>query len=396
MNDLPARVAALAPTTPVDPEGLDAARRLLDARLLDARTLGARADEAVGLPARTRRRAVPRVVLTGAAAVVVAATAFVVSTLAPQADPAPGPGGPPIGAGVLPPLPAAAAADAQCRAYLLGDPLQHETTVGAQDAARTDGVAEVAAWLPGLTPDALRVTVERSPCGQAEPAAVFYAADGTGGVSLYPGVADPWPGQRAPDDVEVRGLPGRTLSPDAGHHFVSWVEPDGVRWFVVANGMDVPELVAWLDGVPLAGTTVGPDAAAPGMQRVADLPAPTEGASSLVTWWLTFAGGGESDTDGDGLSEVQAGVSQLTVTLGGADPVEARYSWAIPGRVTTEVHGRPALFSSGHEGFSILTWDDGAREYQLWGAATVEDAVRLAESVQPVALDDPRVLALLD
>jgi hypothetical protein len=388
MSDLLARVAALAPTTPADPDGLAAARALVEAR----------AAEAPGsLPVHRTSRRVPRVVLTGAAAVVVAATAFAVSTFAPRADQIPDTGPQQVGVGLLPPLPAAAAADSACRAYLLADPMQHGTDVrGAQEVARTPGAADVASWLPGQSPVGLDLTVTSSPCGQAEPAAVFYEPSGAGGVSLYPGVADPWPGYRSPDDVDLRGVQGRTLSPDAGHHFVSWVEPDGVRWFVIGNGMSVADLVAWLDTAPLSGSSVGADASVPGMQRVPDLPPPADGPSTVVTWTLWFAGGGEVDPDGDGMHDVQPGLSQLTVTLGDADPMEAAYSWALPGRVTTQVHGQPARFSSGHEGFSILTWDDGGRRYQLWGAATVEDAVRLAESVQPVALDDPRVVALLD
>lgn len=389
MTEILDRVAALAPTTPVDPDGLTAARALLAARL----------DEPLSpsvVPLRAARRRAGRVALTGAAAVLVAGVAFVVTTFAPQPDPAPGPSRGLVAPGVLPPLPAAAAEDDECLAYLLGDPLLHETVVtDPDDLATTPGADQVASWLPGFTPDSVRVTTTHSPCGQTEPAAVFHDPTGAGGVSLYPAVADPWPGLRAPDDVAVRGVTGRTLSPEAGHHFVTWVEPDGVRWFVVGNGMDVPALVAWLDTLPLSGQTVGPDATYPGMQRVADLPPVIDGPSDVVTWSLMLPGPGETDADDDGLSDVQPGISQLTVTLGEADPMEAAFSWAVPGRVLTQVHGHPARFSSGHEGFSILTWADEGRVYQLWGAATVEDAVRVAETVQPVALDDPRVLAAL-
>ncbi|NNH08364.1 hypothetical protein HLB10_14900 [Cellulomonas fimi] len=331
-------------------------------------------------------------VLVGAAAVVLTGVAVVVGPALTDrgTDTAP-----PAGAmsGMFP-LPAAAAGDARCLTDVLRGGGGYQQP--ARELLDTPGLDAAARTLRDVEPVRLGIEVSDFPCGQAVPAAVFYAPDGSGGISLYPDVADPWPGLQAPDDLTVRGQSGRTLSPDAGHHFVTWVEPDGTRWFVVANGLDVPALTAWLDTVPLSGTTVAPDATAPGMQRVADQAAPAPGPSRVIAWDLGYGDAEPVDADGDGYDDgVPAGVMSLHVEVGAAEPVESALSWAIPGRQVTTLDGRVAVWSSGHEGGSALRWSDGTRTYLLMGAPTLDDALALAQTVQPVALDDPRVVALL-
>lgn len=388
MTDILDRVRSLAPAVPADPAGLAAAQDLLDTwASTDARPGPAHPG---AVPASRTRRA-GRVVLVGAAAVVLTGVAVVVGpTLTDRGTDT----APPVAMSGIFPLPAAAAGDPRCLTDVLRGGGGYQQP--ARELLGTPGLDAAARTLRDVEPVRLSIEVSDFPCGQAVPAAVFHAPDGSGGISLYPDVADPWPGLKAPDDLTVRGQSGRTLSPGAGHHFVTWVEPDGTRWFVVANGLDVPTLTAWLDTLPLSGTTVAPEAAAPGMQRVPDQATPEPGPSRVLAWDLGYGDAEAIDADGDGYDDgVPAGVMSLHVEVGAAEPVESALSWAIPGRQVTTLDGRVAVWSSGHEGGSALRWSDGTRTYLLMGAPTLDDALALARTVEPIALDDPRVQALL-
>ena len=211
---------------------------------------------------------------------------------------------------------------------------------------------------------------------------------------LYADVADPFT-HVSTGTVPVRGTEAHVLTPPAGHHFVTWTEPDGIRWYVVARGMTVAQLASWLDATPLAGVTVGADASFPGMVRTPDLVRAPEGPSTLWTWDATYTGVSPARID-SGYSDTPAGAVTLRVLVGPQDDPTARLSWAIQGRVVTTVDGIPATYTPHTEGGSLLTWSKDGATFQLFvGAHTLDASLAVAAQLEHVALDDPRVTSVL-
>lgn len=385
MNDVMTRLSALAPRLPVDPDGLAAAHAIVSA-LVD--------DEVAGVGAvprawRRERRRRSRIALIAAAAVVVAGVGFVASTVLPSRVTEKVP---PTLAGAFP-LPAAAAGDPRCLVDPIAPSGQEDGAAGAA-VASVPGAADAAYLLPGAGPTSLTAATESYPCGQAAPAAAFYAPDGSAGISLYADVLEPtFAREHKAKDVSIRGATGRIITPPAGHHFLTWVEPDGTRWLVIAQGLTVGGLVAWLDSATLSGRTVAPAVAAPGMQRAQQSSLGNTHTKRVIAWEAMYDKG--SVRTGEGMDGPAPGTMDLRVSVGGTDSVAAGLSWAIPNRVVTQVNGYLAEWSSGHEGGSELDWtDDEGRTFQLFGAASLDEALELAGHLEHVTFDDPRVTAL--
>lgn len=339
-------------------------------------------------PVRRRRR---RLVLVGVAAVVLATAAVVGAPLWPTSAPSPEGGGAPLGSFFV--MPASAADNPNC----LTDPLAPGTSrqsIGSADLQSTPELAAASYLVGGVTPESLTIRGETYPCGVALASAVFYDPAGTGGISLYADVADPFT-RVSTGTTPVRGTEAHVLTPPAGHHFVTWTEPDGIRWYVVARGMTVAQLASWLDTAPLAGVSVGPDASVPGMVRTPDLAHAPEGPSTLWAWDATYAGLSTARVE-KGYSDTPAGAVTLRVLVGPQDDLTARLSWAIQDRVLTTVDGVPATYTPHSEGGSLLVWSKDGATFQLFvGAHTLEASQAVAAQLEHVALDDPRVTSRL-
>ena len=327
----------------------------------------------------------------GAAAVVLAAVAVVGAPMWPTSAPNQEGGGAPLGSFFV--MPASAADNPKC----LTDPQSPGTSLQSIGAADLQSVPELAAasyLIGGAAPDGLAIRGETYPCGVALADAVFYDPAGTGGISLYADVADPFT-HVSTGTVPVRGTEAHVLTHPAGHHFVTWSEPDGIRWYVVARGMSVAQLASWLDTAPLAGVSVGADASVPGMVRTADLARAPEGPSTLWAWDVTYAGLSTARVE-SGYGDTPAGAVTLRVLVGPQDDLTARRSWAIRDRVLTTVDGVPATYTQHSEGGSLLVWSKDGATFQLFvGAHTLEASQAVAAQLEHVALDDPRVISRL-
>ncbi|ROS23728.1 hypothetical protein EDF34_2788 [Cellulomonas sp. PhB150] len=264
-------------------------------------------------------------------------------------------------------------------------------------AAKLQSVPELAAasYLIGSEgPEHLRVRSDTFSCGQAFPSAIFYDPAGSGGISLYADVADPFT-HESTGTVPTRGTDAHVLTPPAGHHFMTWTEPDGVRWFVIARGMSVAQLASWLDTAPLTGVTVGTDASVPGMTRVPDIAPTPAGPSTVWTWTAEYAGVAPSRVV-DGYEDVPAGAVTLDVRVGAVENPAASLSWALPGRVITTVDGAPAWYVPHSEGGSVLAWTKDGATFRLYvGAHTLQASQAIAAQLEHVALGDPRVTSRL-
>jgi hypothetical protein len=184
------------------------------------------------------------------------------------------------------------------------------------------------------------------------------------------------------------------LTPPAGHHFVSWVEPDGVRWLAIADGVSISELVRWLDTATLAGTHVPAATQAPGMVR-APLTSTAQNAIPAVTYtWEADYGAPARTPDSGGVQALPRGYASLQIVVGPSDPVVSQLSWGHIGDIVTSVNGEPAVYNPNSEGGSLLRWTHHDATYRLFvNAHSLETSLELASRVEPVAVNDPRVIA---
>lgn len=311
------------------------------------------------------------------------ATALVVGgVLIPQAGGAPG-GGPQLAEylGVA----AARAADGSA-----ADCFEGGEAVTLPDRASWTGNPEITAMATLLPPGAgaapLRGVSARgvtSRCAPAVPAAVFYDDAPVRGVSVWPDVAQPYDPGEGLVEREVRGQAGQLMALPDGELVLSWVEPDGVRWLAEGSGLSADDLVGVLDGLHLSGHEVAADGLPAGYTAAEPQP-----AASATTWtWEVQCGSPGAAWTNDRLI--------LVVRTQGKPPAAfaARYAQGV---TFTQVNGRLAVFVDGGAGDGTVFWQADGLSYALAGHADAEGLVTLAEQLQPVAPDDPRVMAAPD
>jgi len=251
------------------------------------------------------------------------------------------------------------------------------------------GSPEIAAMATLLPPEAgaapLRGvsaggTVSR--CVPAVPAAVFYDDAPVRGVSVWPDVAQPYSDGDGLVDREVRGQVGQLMSLSNGGLVLSWVEPDGVRWLAEGSGLSADDLVGALDGLHISGRAVA-DGAPAGYTAAEAQP-----AASATTWrWeVQYGSPGAAWTDDRLILVVRTQATPPAVFA-------ARYAQGV---TFTQVNGRLAVFVDEGSGDGTLYWRTDGLSYALAGHADAEGLVTLAEQLQPVAPDDPRVMAAPD
>ncbi|MCR6688769.1 hypothetical protein [Cellulomonas sp.] len=206
----------------------------------------------------------------------------------------------------------------------------------------------------------------------AIPVAVLHDPAGERGIVVFRDVTEPFRGaEEILTDATVRGYPAQVLSPPAGHHFISWTDDAGIRWFAQANGVTVPELTAVLDE---ALDDEGFAAAPPGFRAV---PVPPHDAAGTVYRWAVQYDEGP--------------FVYLEVTSPARVPVEVYATW--PGeREFTTVGGHRAVFTPEDQGGAGLRWTTDAASFRLIvEGADLASLREIAEHLEPVTVDDPRI-----
>jgi hypothetical protein len=211
---------------------------------------------------------------------------------------------------------------------------------------------------------------------------------------------------------ELRGQPAMLAANGSEFVAFTWAEPDGGHWEIRAEGMDEAGVRAvgealQLDSSPEDGrppAQIPAEALPPGFQVVAQaptVPGPAAESGSLTTWTVQV-GESEAVSTGfecqlevatqEGWAEVVAsgrGVGDRVVTVGGRDAL-----WG-PALGTSPASLPPGLavnelrweLAPGFVASLACGWWDGPDR----GTLPLEDMVPIAETLEPVAPDDPRL-----
>ncbi|MFD7309478.1 hypothetical protein [Promicromonospora sp. NPDC059942] len=214
-------------------------------------------------------------------------------------------------------------------------------------------------------------------CAGRVAAVVFAdAADGRA-VAVYAGkmgVDVPLP-RASLDQAEVGTLP-------SGDHYVQWIDELGDPWTAQAGGISTEEFRAILQSL-----TYGPDGSATGPvpDGFEQVEAPEVEPGTTLYLWRMY----HDDVN-----------SYLWVTWPVTTPIEAGIADGSDYEAV-DFDGRTALYGKGLQGTGSnppsLKWDrDGARFWLLDAGADLETLKARARSVQPLELDDPRLVPFLD
>ncbi|GEA85221.1 hypothetical protein [Cellulomonas gelida] len=341
----------------VDPTSLDRARARVEADRREVVSLG-----------RARRRT-RRVVLVAGLSVAAAALAVVVPVLGRGETETPSPV-----ARILGVIPAAAVGE-NCSNQQdpVPGPADPDRPVARDQWARIPAVRGLLHLVGDRVPEHSAVSSGPGVC-DAIPVAVLHDEPGRRGIVVYRDVTEPFRGVGPTlDDATVRGFAAHVLSPPAGHHYVAWTDDDGIRWFVEANGMTVPELVATLDSaLDDTGLAAVPD------DYVAVPVPPHDPTGTVYRWTVQYDEGG---------------YVYLEVTSPARTPVDARASWPGEQEYTT-VAGVRALYLPQEQGGAGLRWSTADASYRLVVAgADLAQLREIAEHLEPVSPDDPRLPA---
>jgi len=275
---------------------------------------------------------------------------------------------------------AADGAEADCRlgygsAVDLGD-LDDRADIAALAVLFRDGTD--VALLRGIS-----AHQDEGQCPPPVPALVLYDLEPLRGISVWPDVANPYDGDTGLVSTQVRGVRGEFMTLDTGTRVLSWVEPDGERWLAEASGVDADELVAVLDAMQIGDDdTVSADLpdgfeAAPVSPPTTDLVMPE--------WTVQYGSPG---------AEWTADRVIVNVTEAYAPTAALAASWS--GFTPSQVGSHVALYDAGDGVFGSLRWDADGRSYVLTGTGGIQRLVMLAEHLEPVAVDDPRLMDVPD
>jgi hypothetical protein len=222
---------------------------------------------------------------------------------------------------------------------------------------------------------------------------VLYA-DGTPvrAVALYTDVANPYSGEGGLADVALRGATAEVMTFDDGGRVLSWVEPDGKRWVAWAGGFAEDEAVGLLDALALVADGGVEASSVPDGLLSADVPPQTTERRQVQFGMLYGSSAATPSPD-----RVNVSVSAVP---------SASVEWAAtgaPGVVLTEVDGHLAEYLPGPEApesfgadYGRLRWSTGGLTYFIDGSGGMERLVALAESLEHVAPDDPRMVAAVN
>lgn len=216
-------------------------------------------------------------------------------------------------------------------------------------------------------------------CPPPIPALVLYDLEPLRGISVWPDVANPYDGDTGLVSTQVRGARGELMTLDTGTQVLSWVEPDGDRWLAEASGVEVDELVAVLDAMQIGDDdTVGADL--PDGFEAAPVSPPT--TDLVIPEWTVQYGSPGAEWTADRVI--------VNVTEAYVPTAALAASWS--GFTPSQVGGQVALYDAGDGVFGSLRWDADGRSYTLTGTGGIERLVILAEHLEPVAVDDLRLM----
>lgn len=295
----------------------------------------------------------------------------------------------------------------------------------------TDGLRFLPTWLPeGMAVDATAdlpegdnssvhtgQSVRRTTwqCRHADPALTLWASGGDATVEAAIHVEGPYPGGvdlSTPEGVspgldleetDLRGQPAsrHVVRPAGGPERIgfAWTEPDGVGWWISGVGVDEATIRAVADALQLNGAA---DTGTP----AADMPAearpegfevawqadgvPAVADPVQATWSASFANAACYVIFETGQFQAPAGVREYFFGSTGMQ-VTVR---GEPGLVTSYGGGPP-------EGGTELVWQESPTVVGRVGCNNNSDPtydpgiepetlVRIADSLEPVAVDDPR------
>ena len=234
-------------------------------------------------------------------------------------------------------------------------------------------------------------------CPPAMPSAVLYSTSPVRGVSVWADVKDPFAGVTDPiKALTVRGAAGQYRVVNDSR-FVTWLEPDGSRWFAMGSGVDVDQFAAVLDGLTFDGTTLDPTTVPDGFTSA---PLGTHPASNVTRRWMVKYGDDpETGVSGEGVAQVTPPREEvnLEVTTPGSVPPQVVASASTSGVQFVQVNGQLAVYApTGDPAVSTggrLTWQADGRSYMLWADHGLAESISLAEQVEHVSLDDARLIA---
>ncbi|PFG34304.1 hypothetical protein [Sanguibacter antarcticus] len=288
-------------------------------------------------------------------------------------------------------LPASADADPAACA------ISFSSVVAPEDWATAPGMIESASLLtdPPFELTTVRVMQSDTNCPAAVPAAVLYDPDPVRGISVWPDVQDPFVGldngleEEPLGHVTVRGQ-AALLREHLSSLQITWLAEDGTRWMAMSSGFALDETVDVLDDLAFDGSTLNP-ASVPDDLSVA--PVSTVPATTTSTTWEAWYNEKEDQPASD------PPLTYLSATTAFKPPIEVSASMSAPATLLTDVQGHPAAFSSfGADVLTattgIVTWKRDGVSYYLHGQGTIDEILALAETLEPVALDDPRVAAV--
>ena len=361
----------LAPTDPVDAEGLEVARAAFERGLRTERS--AAAPEGLGYPVTSPPRRAG-----GAGRMLVALTASVLLIVAgligtalirEVADPVEV--GPPAGVPDRPaPSPSGPGGDPAVQCDDLNMILDMAPEI---PASQWSGLLDHGWTLPDV-PVTAPPTLQSSPveCAGAVASVVFADPAEDRAVVVYerlPGALPP-----APDTSLAEAEVGTVGS---GDQHVVWTDENGSAWYAQAGGISAGEFRTILDSLDYGddGSVTGP--VPEGFERI-ETPA-TEPGTMLYLWTMWHS----------------EAMSYLWASWPVTTPIEAGIA---DGRdyKAVEFDGGTALYSGGIPGLSAnppsLRWEkDGVRFWLLDAGADLETLKARARSVRPLDLDDPQL-----
>jgi len=270
-------------------------------------------------------------------------------------------------------------------------------------AREAEGLRLLPAWLPSgqhITYASARADLlERETCSQLPTALVL--VDHVEGdrsrieraARLTGPIFGPFKAYNGPvqEPAEVRGVLGAVLffttaglSPDrpADRLELYWTEPDGSSWILSATHVQKEELVRMAEGLVLDGTGEGPPAEAPnppaGYEVTWQLPQRPEPLPDEEPWWTAHT------NQREGASRISVAATRQVVSRPAIGLATAGVSQSVQ---LLEVRGHPAVFLPGQ-----LTWDESPGvQVRLTGNQDLATLVRVAESLEQVPPDDPRI-----
>ena len=394
------RVTALAPQSPVDPDGLTRARAAFE-REVAAQKHGSPAPR----PGTAhRRRHARRLALAGAAALSVTAAAVILPTAHDLGgltgggeNPSAAAPGAPLGPLTTGLLPAAAADDASCTPEVLGSETAHAVD---RDLWASGPIGSVMDLVGERRPDHVWAYAADRHCPTAVAAAVVYDAATTRGVNVYRDVAtDP---VTAVEEVgrareqSVRGVAGHALAwvNDDGRprQRITWIDDDGVRWYAESDGMPVEDTVAVLDALAFDADGALLQDSTPAGFTAAPVTDPAVGEEPTYTWIAEYAGDESTFVEQDGglLEVTSREYMYLEVTTPALEPVEARV--AAFGDQVVDLDGVPAAWTEHGQGGAQLAWTAGGARYRLTAVVgSLDEMLALARTVRAVEPTDERL-----